>query len=287
MRKFVFVAVGIISLGAAQQSSAAQKQCEKDLENCLQRVGAYDNYLDRTCFAVRDACVKAAPFKFGRSDKYPNYERIGRDGAPVDLGYNRPPRWKEGESGAPGGGGGSKPKPGTHRTADGGTVMVTPEGKEWIWNGKYTSVVRVSRPGYVETITVMQGDPDVSIYKTVDGKTYNVADPKYAAAIAKQEKEKTVVVRDHRNDKPPSPSTGGSTNGGTPSGGTAGSGTTHGAAPGSAPSTTTPGNAGVSTTANTGTVVRDHRPGGANGVSALPPSVAAPGINKKPAKNAQ
>ena len=40
MRKFVFVAVGIISLGAAQQSSAAQKQCEKDLENCLQRVGA-------------------------------------------------------------------------------------------------------------------------------------------------------------------------------------------------------------------------------------------------------
>lgn len=272
MRQSVVIAIGLASLAALASVEVAfaetrEQRCENDFQRC--KGNSRSVARDELCQAKANTC----------------YQRIPKN--QVHNGPFQPGRSGDGGSGTPGGGGGSKPKPGTHRTADGGTVMVTPEGKEWIWNGKYTSVVRVSRPGYVETITVMQGDPDVSIYKTVDGKTYNVADPKYAAAIAKQEKEKTVVVRDHRNDKPPPPSTGGSTNGGTPSGGTAGGGATHGAAPGSAPSTTTPGNAGVSTTANTGTVVRDHRPGGANGVSALPPSVAAPGINKKPAKNAQ
>jgi len=93
----------------------------------------------------------------------------------------------DGSGGRPGGGGGSKPKQvngQSQRTADGGTVMVTPEGKEWVWNGKYTSVVTINRAGYQETINVMQGDPTVSLTKVVDGRRYNVADPKYAAAVA-------------------------------------------------------------------------------------------------------
>jgi hypothetical protein len=36
-------------------------------------------------------------------------------------------------------------------------------------------------------ITVMQGDPDVSLRKTVNGRSYNVADPAYDAAIKAQQ----------------------------------------------------------------------------------------------------
>ena len=272
MRQSVVIAIGLASLAALASVEVAfaetrEQRCENDFQRC--KGNSKSVARDELCRTKANTC----------------YQRIPKN--QVHNGPFQPGRSGDGGSGTPGGGGGSKPKPGAHRTADGGTVMVTPEGKEWIWNGKYTSVVRISRPGYVETITVMQGDPDVSIYKTVDGKTYNVADPKYAQAIAaKQEREKTVVVRDHRNDKPPS-TAGATANGGAPSGGGTSGGTTHGAAPGSAPSTATPGNAGASPTANTGTVVRDHRPGGANGVSAIPPSLAASGINKKPAKNAQ
>ena len=36
--------------------------------------------------------------------------------------------------------------------------MVTPEGKEWVWNGKTTTVVLYSRSNSAVYITVMQGD---------------------------------------------------------------------------------------------------------------------------------
>jgi hypothetical protein len=65
--------------------------------------------------------------------------------------------------------------------------MVTPEGKEWVWNGKTTTVVVFSRSNYSESITVMQGDPDVSLRKVVNGRSYNVADPAYAAAVAAEQ----------------------------------------------------------------------------------------------------
>ena len=284
MRKFLVISLGLASIFAlAAVAFAKPRDCQAEQKQCWRNAGVDKNKTfdcEQKYLSCKES-ANASPFQPGRSSTpgKPSRETGDTRHCPDNT---CPP--------SGGGGGGSKPKKvngQSQKTADGGTVMVTPEGKEWIWNGKYTSFVRVSRPGYVETITVMQGDPDVSIYKTVDGKTYNVADPKYAQAIAaKQEREKNVVVRDHRNDKPPSTG-GGTANGGSPSGGGTSGGATHGAALGSAPSTTTPGNAGVSTTANTGTVVRDHRPGGANGVSAIPPSLAASGINKKPAKNAQ
>jgi hypothetical protein len=65
--------------------------------------------------------------------------------------------------------------------------MVTPEGKEWVWNGKYTTVVLFSRANSAEYITVKQGDPDVSLTKVVNGRRYNVADPAYAAAVAAEQ----------------------------------------------------------------------------------------------------
>ena len=118
-----------------------------------------------------------------------NRERGYRD--PSDSSSNDNgdrPKKKDGDQGGGNAkGGGSRPKPGAHRTADGGTIMVTPEGKEWVWNGKTTTVVLDSRSNSAVYITVMQGDPDVSLRKTVNGRSYNVADPAYAAAIAAEQ----------------------------------------------------------------------------------------------------
>ena len=113
-----------------------------------------------------------------------NRERGFRD--PSDSSSNdngdRPKKKDGDQGGGSAKGGGSRPKPGAHRTADGGTIMVTPEGKEWVWNGKTTTVVLYSRSNSAVYITVMQGDPDVSLRKVVNGRSYNVADPAYAAA---------------------------------------------------------------------------------------------------------
>lgn len=107
----------------------------------------------------------------------------------TDAAVFKPPvsKGNDGGGSGSGSGGGSKPKQvngQSQRTADGGTIMLTPEGKEWVWNGKYTTVVTINRVGYQETISVMQGDPTVSLTKVVDGRRYNVADPAYAIAIA-------------------------------------------------------------------------------------------------------
>ncbi len=107
---------------------------------------------------------------------------------PFQPGRDAPPKGKDGDSK----GGGSKPKPGAHRTADGGIIMVTPEGKEWVWNGKYSPpVVTINRAGYQVVITVKQGDPDVTQMRYVNGQLYNIADPKYADAIAAEQAGKS------------------------------------------------------------------------------------------------
>ena len=60
-----------------------------------------------------------------------------------------------------------------------------PENKKWFWNGEYNyNIVVINRAGYQETISVMQGDPECSLMRYVDGRLYNVADPKYPKAVA-------------------------------------------------------------------------------------------------------
>ena len=94
-----------------------------------------------------------------------------------------------GGGGGGGGGSSSRPKPGTYHTADGGIPEVASNGQPWVWNGKYNEVV-TTNTGYPVVINVKQGDPDVALEKTVDGVKYNVASPKYADAVAREEAKK-------------------------------------------------------------------------------------------------
>ena len=176
------------------------------------------------------------------------------------------------------GSGGSKPKQvngQSQRTADGGVIMVTPEGKEWVWNGKYNTVATYEHNGVVgEYHSVMQGDPDAR-WRKVNGKNMQESDPRYTAeADAAVKKQGPVTVHDHRTPQPTSA---------PPASGTATKfGTAKGAASGQALSTTNPG----STTTNTGgSYVRDHR-AGAKGTT-VPPPIVASGIDKRPGRNAQ
>jgi hypothetical protein len=88
-----------------------------------------------------------------------------------------------GEKTTSSGGGGSKPLPGTSRTASGGTLMVTPDGKQWVWNGKYNTVATLeTKDGHIaEYQLIMQGDPAVTSTHIVNGKRLNDADPNYMA----------------------------------------------------------------------------------------------------------
>lgn len=174
----------------------------------------------------------------------------------------------------------SKPKPGAHRTVDGGTIMVTPEGQEWVWNGKYNTVIDPV-PGKTGTITrshsVLQGDPDAPIQKVGD-KYISQGDPGYEAAVEAERVKKNVVVHDHRTPQPktPPPAAGKPTK----------FGTAQGAASGQAASSAAAG----STATNTGgSYVRDHRQG-ANSATITPPGAAAGinnGVNKRPGTYAQ
>jgi hypothetical protein len=181
MRKILFVAFGLASLGF-NQSALAEDACTQTYRGCIR--GAMDK-------AVQG--IEADPT--GTSTKactalYVYCTGIGRSGVPG-------PTQKQGDGGNAEGGG-SKPKQvngQSQRTADGGTIMVTREGKEWVWNGKYNyNIVTINRAGYTVTITVMQGDPAVTEKRYVDGRLYSVADPAYPAAIAAEQKKAAAAV---------------------------------------------------------------------------------------------
>jgi len=74
----------------------------------------------------------------------------------------------------------------SQRTADGSIIMVTPDGREWHWNGKYNTVIDFRNDLKVGTLTqshaVMQGDPDAPSQK-LNGKYIKVSDPGYQAAL--------------------------------------------------------------------------------------------------------
>jgi hypothetical protein len=179
MRKSLIIAFGLALLCplASMRPTLATnynvpKACMADYRNCLHDVSD-----ESFCVDYLTSCNEF------------NRERGFRD--PSDSSSNdngdRPKKKDGDQGGGSAKGGGSRPKPGAHRTADGGTIMVTPEGKEWVWNGKTTTVVLYSRSNSAVYITVMQGDPDVSLRKVVNGRSYNVADPAYAAAIAAEQ----------------------------------------------------------------------------------------------------
>ena len=173
MRKSLIIACGAASIGVLNQFAVAEPLGMTGPSDC---VAAYDrctanggtNVYLRLCLSAAYLCTE-------RNRKL-GYDLEGVSQVGGNAGA------KDGTKDG-GKGGGSRPKPGAHRTADGGTIMVTPEGKEWVWNGKTTTVVLYSRSNSAVYITVMQGDPDVSLRKTVNGRSYNVADPAYDAAI--------------------------------------------------------------------------------------------------------
>jgi hypothetical protein len=175
MRKVFVIALGLAGLGAfvTVQSAFAQPDCEGVFNACMSKgTGTHSSAYHDYCTGKAQECYKRQPINQVKNGPF----QPGRSGSGSGNGSGK------------GSGGGSKPKPGAHRTADGGTIMVTPQGREWVWNGQTTTVSVVSKPGYKETITVMQGDPTVTMRATVNGVSYNVADPKYPAAIAAEQK---------------------------------------------------------------------------------------------------
>ncbi len=170
MRKAFIIVLGLVSLGALTQFAFAEQpnNCAEEYAGCAaDAMNAMNGRSLHLCSMTLHTCVKNN----------------------ADRGYNQyGERLASNKESKSGGGGGSKPKPGAHRTADGGIIMVTPEGKEWVWNGKYSPpVVTINRAGYQVIITVKQGDPDVTQMRYVNGQLYNIADPKYADAIAAEQ----------------------------------------------------------------------------------------------------
>ena len=175
MRKVFVAALGLASLGNCLyvQSALAEKSCDTKqiYSDCISKVSNPSSNYRNYCIAQVHKCSLSKP------------ENQVHNG-PFQPGRDAPPKGKDGDSK----GGASKPKPGAPRTADGGTIMVTPEGQEWVWNGKYSPpVVTINREGYQVVITVKQGDPDVFQMRYVNGQLYNIADPKYAEAIAAEQ----------------------------------------------------------------------------------------------------
>jgi hypothetical protein len=184
MRKVFVVALSLASIGTFTHFAFAEPiDCAQDYSNCMGASfngGNTPNSVTfsngrgmRICSGEKLACVKR--------NAREGYDPFGRPFTPSLLQV----------PGNAGGRGGSRPVGGTLRT-DGdnaGTLMVTPDGRKWVWNGKTVTVAVVSKPGYTQTITVMQGDPAITMRATVNGVSYNVADPKYAAALAAEQQK--------------------------------------------------------------------------------------------------
>jgi hypothetical protein len=169
MRKSFIIALGLASVGALTQSAFAARNCSQESSDCWTKMGDAGYQVE----VKANVCSSRAAMCRRENEQ---------------QGYNY-----SGEKIVTGGGGSSRPKPGTYRTADGGTLMVTPEGKEWVWNGKYNEVV-TTNTGYPVVINVKQGDPDVMLKKWADGRQYNVADPAYGAAVAREEAKKAAAA---------------------------------------------------------------------------------------------
>ena len=214
MRKVFAVALGLATLGPSTHFAFAEDKCLDEWRICFQIVTrlrpdvSKEDYkgLVAECTTNENACKART----------------------------RGAKSKSSEGGKSSGAGGSKPKQvngQSQRTANGGIIMVTPEGKEWVWNGKYNTVATYERNGVIgEYHSVMQGDPDAR-WRKVNGKNMQESDPRYMAeAEAAVKKKGPVTVRDHRTPQPaPTPPvSGASTNSGT---------ATHGASAGQAPST--------------------------------------------------
>ena len=259
MHKVLVIVIGLAGLGAFVQPALAARNCLQDAGVCYEKLINAGHKLTVSidvCWSRKQACERD-----NAGEGYsPNGTKISSEG------------------------GGSKPKEvdgKTQRTADGGTVMVTPKGKEWAWNGKYNTVVDYASGYVIRSHSVMQGDPDAPMQK-VDGHWIRQSDPGYQAAIDAEIAKKKVVVHDHRTPKPPTT---------TPTSAPPTKfGTAQGAASGQTASTT---NSGSPATNSGGSNVRDHRAGANNATgvplppATVPPPVAASVIDKRPGRNAQ
>jgi len=175
MRKALIITLGLASFGtlvslqlALAEKYDAPKRCHEMVQECTPGPDPKNGYF---CDQIKIACEI-----YNAEHNYSDPSDPDTPGSKITGGVVTNPRP---------GGGGSRRIGGTLKTADGRTVipMMTPEGKEWFWNGEYTTVVLYSRSHSAVYITVMQGDPDVTLTKVVNGRSYNVADPAYAAAI--------------------------------------------------------------------------------------------------------
>jgi len=171
MRKSVIVTLVAASLGAFTQSASAKPNCATKWAECY-----------RTAEQVRkDSGDKEAKRVEARCEDLVAICEITGKWGDLPGKFEPGAGTKNSEGGKSTGGGGSKPKPGAHRTADGGIIMVTPEGREWVWNGKYNLVARYERNGVIgEYHSVMQGDPDAN-WRKVNGKNIQESDPRYMA----------------------------------------------------------------------------------------------------------
>jgi hypothetical protein len=180
MRKTLIIAIGLASfatLGIAPLALAEKydgpKRCQDMAQECTPGPDPKNSHF---CSEFQLACIN---YNIEHGYRDPSGPGPGPDihRDPADGGIATPKP----------GGGGSRRIGGTLKTADGRTVipMITPapENKVWFWNGKTTTVVLYSRSNSAVYITVMQGDPDVTLTKVVNGRSYNVADPAYAAAV--------------------------------------------------------------------------------------------------------
>jgi len=186
MRKILIVAaLALMNIGAPSVAMA-KDNCKQVMGACLNRCfGKYERNDNALVKCSSDCDLAARMCSFSNAGTFNSNEvctnnRCGQsDGGGPDLQHERShPKQVNGQA---------------QRTADGGTIMVTPEGKEWVWNGKYNTVATYERNGVIgEYHSVMQGDPDAPS-RMVNGKMMKVSDPRYQAeadaAVAKQKAE--------------------------------------------------------------------------------------------------
>jgi hypothetical protein len=186
------IALGLLGVGSFAELALAEKagvmHCARIHSTCRQSNPGHSD----SCLGAFLTCSKnnsdmgynerGEPFK-NRSPKK-EIVILPPDGRPKDSGGE--PDTASADR-IPHVGPSSTSKP-TGRTVNGRTEMITASGRIWLWSGKTNTVV-VGEGNRHGSFTVMQGDPDIHMIVTVDGKRYNVASPAYAEAIAKKQAE--------------------------------------------------------------------------------------------------
>jgi hypothetical protein len=205
LRKLLIIALGLASLAAFAKEASAESNLQK---TCTQMSGSYySGKTFETCTTIFSgpdgdvygstlACPRGGGGTCDTTTVNLTPDAVSQaGGTPAKLDAvsqaGGTPPIKDANSG-------SKPKQvngQSQRTADGGTIMVTPEGKEWVWNGKYNMIASYEHDGKIlEYRSVMQGDPDAP-WRAVNGKNMQVSDPRYMAeadaAAAKKKAEDT------------------------------------------------------------------------------------------------